>query len=163
MFTIKAQFTDTVEIRTDAARVREFFLEMRNFVELMPGIESIHFDRAGNAHWKIRADIPVIGSLTERFSISKTEDTDEVIEWGPTPGQTGNLLRFSAEITERSEGITLVRFGQSVELRRRSGKELHALAPLAGESAISREMGRRVADMIRIFVAKAKENLERQR
>ena len=161
MFKIRASFSDTVEIAAPAAKVRDFLLDMRNFVELMPGIESIHTDNSGKVNWKIRAEIPVVGHLTERFSVFKTEDSEELVEWSPAPGEAGNLLRFFAEFSEDSAGITNVRISQTVELRRPSARDLHPLASLAGESVISREMTKRVSDMIRKFVSKAKEKLER--
>lgn len=160
MFTIKASFSDSIDIAADAERVRDFFKEMRNYVDLMPGVESIHFDSKNVAHWKIRAEIPVIGDLTERFSVLKTEDTEDLIEWTPVPDGSGNFLKFSGEFEELSDR-TRMRFTQSVELRRKSARDLHPLAGIAGESAISREMSRRIGEMIRNFITKAKERLER--
>jgi hypothetical protein len=55
-----------------------------------------------------------------------------------------------------------VHFSQVVELRRSSARELHLLAGLAGESIISSEMSKRVAEMINVFVRKAKEKLEKK-
>lgn len=161
MFRVKASFSDSVEIDAPSERVRDFFVEMRNFVEMMPGIESIHTDNAGRVQWKIRAEIPVIGHLTERFSVFKTEDNADFVEWSPADPEAPNLLRFSAGFGEGANGSTTVRFSQSVELRRDTARELHPLAQLAGEAAISREMSRRVGEMIRKFIAKAKEKLER--
>ena len=161
MFTIRANYSDTVEVRTDSDAVREFFADLRNFVELMPGVENIHIDAKGIAHWTIRAEIPVIGSMMQKFSVVKTEDEEEIIEWSPVAGEAKNLLRFAAEFFEKGKNLTLVQFSQVVELRRNSARELHLLAGLAGESIISSEMSKRIAEMIKIFVNKAKERLEK--
>jgi carbon monoxide dehydrogenase subunit G len=61
MFVIKAGFSDTVEVKTNIERVREFFANIQNFVELMPNLESIHTDGNGFTNWKIRAEIPFVG------------------------------------------------------------------------------------------------------
>jgi hypothetical protein len=53
-----------------------------------------------------------------------------------------------------------VQISQTVEMRRNSARDLHLLAGLAGESIISGEMSKRVAEMIKIFVQKARERLE---
>ena len=53
MFTVRAGYTDKVEVQTSVDKVREFFLDIKNFVDLMPGIASIHTDAKGVAHWKI--------------------------------------------------------------------------------------------------------------
>jgi carbon monoxide dehydrogenase subunit G len=161
MFTIRANYSDTVELKTNADAAREFFADIRNFVELMPGVESIHIDAKGIAHWTIRAEIPVVGSMMQKFAVVKTEDDEEIIEWSPVAGEAKNLLRFAAEFLEKGKNLTLVQFSQVVELRRNSARDFHLLAGLAGESIISSEMSKRVAEMIKTFVRKAKERLEK--
>ena len=162
MFTIKANYSNSVEVKTSIDAVREFFADIKNFVELMPGVESIHIDAKGIAHWTIRAEIPVIGSMMQKFAVEKTEDEEESIEWSPAAGESKNLLRFAAGFLQKGKNITLVQFSQVVELRRNSARELHLLAGLAGESIISSEMSKRVAEMINVFVRKAKEKLEKK-
>ncbi len=49
---------------------------------------------------------------------------------------------------------------QAVEMRRDSARELHLLAGLAGESIISNEMTKKIAEMLKIFVRRAQEKLE---
>ena len=160
MFTIRANYSDTIEVRTNLEAAREFFSDIRNFVELMPGIESIHTDAKGVTHWKIRADVPLVGSFKEKFAVELTENEEDRIEWSPVAGETKNLLRYAADFLEKGRDLTLVQFSQIIELRRNSAKELHLLAGVAGASIISREMTRQVGEMIKIFVRKAKERLE---
>jgi carbon monoxide dehydrogenase subunit G len=160
MFTIRANYSDTVEIRSELEAVRAFFTDIKNFVELMPGIESIHTDAKGITHWRIRADVPLIGSFKEKFAVELTENEEDRIEWSPAAGETKNLLRYAADFLEKGKDLTLVSFSQIIELRRNSARELHLLAGVAGESIINREMSRQVGEMIKIFVRKAKEKLE---
>jgi hypothetical protein len=47
-----------------------------------------------------------------------------------------------------------------VELRRKSARDLHMLAGLAGETIISNEMTKKITEMIRVFINRAKEKLE---
>jgi carbon monoxide dehydrogenase subunit G len=161
MFTIRANYSDTVEVKTSLDTVRDFFADITNFVDLMPGVESIHVDAQGIAHWTIRAEIPIVGSMMQKFAMIKTEDDKEIIEWSPHPGEAKNLLRFAAEFLEKGKNLTLVRFTQFVELRRNSARELHFLAGLAGEAIISSEMKKSIAGMIKTFVQKAKDKLEK--
>ena len=63
MFTIKAGYSDDIEVRTSVDKVREFFLDVSNFAELMPGVLQIHTDAKGVAHWRIQAEIPLVGSV----------------------------------------------------------------------------------------------------
>ena len=160
MFTINAKYSDRLEVNTNIEAVREFFADIRNFIELMPGVESIHTDANGTAHWKIRADIPLVGSMTQKFDVELTENSQERIEWSPVRGETKNLLRYAADFFEKGKDLTLVHFSQAVELRRSSARELHMLAGLAGESIISNEMSKRIAEMIQRFIEKAKDKLE---
>jgi carbon monoxide dehydrogenase subunit G len=160
MFTIRANYSDTVEVKTNLEKVREFFLDIKNFAELMPGVERIHIDAKGVAHWTIRAEIPFIGAMTQKFAVQLTENEEEIVEWSPAPGEAKNLLRYAAEFLEKGKNLTIVQFTQAVELRRKSARELHLLAGLVGESIISSEMSKRIAEMLKIFVQRAKEKLE---
>ncbi|MGH9818825.1 MAG: hypothetical protein ACRD43_01550, partial [Pyrinomonadaceae bacterium] len=127
----------------------------------MPGIASIHTDAKGVAHWKIQAEIPVVGTMMQKFEVELTEDSDERIEWFPVALETQNFLRYSADFLEKAKNVTMVHFSQMVELRRKSARELHLLAGLAGEAIISKEMTNKITEMIKTFVARAKEKLEK--
>lgn len=159
MFTIKAGVSDKFEVNAGIEKVREFFGENRNIVEMMDGVESIHTDNKGITHWKIFAEVPLIFSLKVSFPVELAEKTDERIEWIPARGETQNLLKYSADIFEMDEHLTAVQLMQSVELRRKSARELHPLAGLAGESIISAEMQRRIKEMVAKFIRKAQEKL----
>lgn len=160
MFTIRAAYTDKIEVSSNLERVREFFSDIRNFIDLMPNIESIHTDRKGTTHWKIKAEIPLIGAFTEKFSVDIAEDSDERLEWLPVSGETKNFLRYAVDYFEVSANKTIIQFSQAVELRRKSARELHLLAPLASEMQISNEMAKRIAEMIKQFVSRARMRLE---
>ncbi len=160
MFTIRAAYSDKVEVKSSRQKITEFFADIKNFVELMPGIESIHTDGKGITHWRIRADIPFIGEMKQSFTVELSEKSDERIEWSPTPGEKQNLLRYAVDFVEKGANLTLVQFSQTVEMRRNSARELHLLAGLAGESIISSEMSKRVAEMIKVFVRRARERLD---
>ena len=162
MFTIRAKYTDTVEVHTSIEKVREFFADIRNFVETMPEVESIHTDAKGITHWHIRVAVPLVGVFSQKFAVELAENSDERLEWMPLTGEKQNFLRYAADFFEKSADSTMVSFTQMVELRRNSAKELHLFAGVAGEAFISSEMTRRIAGMIKIFVQKAKEKLEKQ-
>ena len=160
MFTVRAGYTDKVEVQTSVDKVRDFFSDIKNFVDLMPGIASIHTDAKGVAHWKIQAEIPLVGQIVQRFEVILAEATDERVEWFPLREETQNFLRYSADFLSKARDVTVIQFSQMVELRRKSARELHMLAGLAGESLISSEMSKKVQEMIKVFVRRAKEKLE---
>ncbi len=162
MFTIRANYSDKIEVKTSLEKVRAFFADIKNFVELMPSIESIHTDAKGISHWTIRAEIPFAGSMIQKFAVQLSENSLERIEWMPIAGESKNLLRYAAEFIEKGTNLTLVQFSQVVELRRNSAQELHLLAGLAGESIISKEMTRKIAEMLSLFIHRARERLESQ-
>lgn len=160
MFKIRAGTTNLFEVRSTIERVRDFFSDIKNIIELMPNIESIHTDNNGITHWKIRAEIPFFGNFTQRFSVEIAEDSEERMEWIPITGETRNFLRYSVEYAEIGEDRTSIEFSQTIELRRRSASELHLLAPLAGESVISSEMGKRITEMTKLFIQRVQKKLE---
>lgn len=161
MFTVKASFSDDIELKTSIDKVRDFFGDITNFAELMPGVDQVYLDANGVAHWKVQAEIPFVGSMLQNFSLELAESNDERIEWSPLRTEAENFLRYSADFLEKAKGVTVVRFSQFVELRRKKASELHSLAWLAGESLISTEMTKSITEMIRVFIEKAKERLEK--
>lgn len=161
MFTVKAGYTSDIELQAGIDKVRAFFADVTNFADMMPGILQIHTDAKGVAHWKVQTEIPVVGAIRQKFAVELVEHTEERIEWSPVGPDTGNLLRYSADFLKKAGNITLVRFSQAVELRRKSARDLHVLAGLAGEALISREMTKRVSEMIKVFIERARVKLER--
>ncbi len=159
MFRIKADYKEQIEVKTSIERAREFFGEFRNFAELMPGIESITTDASGVQRWTIRADVPVLGAMRAAFSVQQTDDRPEKIEWSPAATEKSNFMRYAAAFEQRG-ARTLVRIAQHVEMRRQHAKELHMLAGLIGENRISAEMEKRVTEMIRTFLQRARVKLE---
>ena len=94
MFTVKAGYSDDIVVHSSADQVREFFSDLRNFVDLMPGIAAIHTDAKGVAHWKIEADIPLVGTMMQKFAVELAENSEERVEWFPVQRETQNFLRF---------------------------------------------------------------------
>ncbi|MEP6945768.1 MAG: hypothetical protein ABJA02_07615 [Acidobacteriota bacterium] len=160
MFTIKAGYANDIEIKSPVDEVRRFFADFTNFAELMPGVIDIHTDAKGVAHWKVQAEIPFVGKMLQKFALELAEDSGERIEWLPLRTEAENFLRFSADFFEKAKDTTMVHFSQMVELRRKSARDLHYLAGMAGESIISSEMTKRITEMIRVFIDRAKLKLE---
>lgn len=160
MFKVRANFSETFEFASGLDNVRGFFADIGNFTEYMPSIESIHTDAKGITYWRIRADIPFVGTFVERFPVLETENSDERVEWSPFEHEKHNLLRYAAEFLPKSSRTTLVQFSQNIELRRESASDLHVLAGLVGESLIGNEMSRRIAHMLEAFIEKARAKIE---
>ena len=160
MFKVRADFSEPFEVKASLKKVRAFFTDIKNLIDLMPSIESIHIDSGEIIHWKIRVDVPFIGSFTEKFSVFEVENSDERVEWSPVEDERFNLLRYSADYLPKGKSKTLVQFSQNIELRRNSAADLHLLAGLAGEGLISSEMTKGISEMMHVFLEKAKQRLE---
>jgi carbon monoxide dehydrogenase subunit G len=160
MFAIRAALNEQVEWKTSAERAREFFNDLRNYAELMPGVERITADAVGVARWLIRAEVPVVGSIRQAFSVFQSVDEPRRIEWSPAAGESKNFLRYSATFEERG-ATTRIRIEQRVELRRRSARELHTLAAIAGEGRLSAALQKGVAEMLQAFLKRARARLEK--
>ena len=160
MFQLRAGFSEQVEWRTSTEAAREFFGDLKNFVELMPGVERITADARGIARWLIRADVPVVGAIRQAFSVRKSVDEPTRIEWSPAVGESQNLLRYIATFEGRGD-VTRIRIEQRVELRRKSARELHTLAAVAGESRLSAALQKGVTEMLQAFLQRARTHLEK--
>ena len=160
MFIVKAAFSEQVEWRTSAEAAREFFGDLKNFAELMPGVERITADARGIARWLIRAEVPVVGAIRQAFAVAQTEDDPARIEWSPAPHERGNFLRYAAQFEQRGARV-VVRIAQRVELRRQHARELHMLAGLVGAARLSAEMQKGISAMMRTFLERARAHLEK--
>jgi len=161
VFQVKAAFSGQIEVKTTAERARAFFGDVRNFAELMPGVEKITPEAGGVMRWVIRADVPIIGAMRQAFLVEQTDDSPERIEWSPATQEKKNLLRYAARFEKSGGGGMLVRIEQRVELRRQNARELHFLAGLAGESRLSAEMQKAVTAMMQSFLEGARAKLEK--
>ncbi len=160
MFQIRAAFNEQLDIRTSVERARVFFGDLRNFVELMPGVEKITNDTQGVVRWLIRAEVPVIGSMRQMFSVEQSIDAPARIQWSPVPTEKKNLLRYSAAFLERGSALTRIIIEQRVELRRQAARELHMLAGMVGENRLSAELQKGVTAMMQTFLERARVKLE---
>src|SRR5207237_10878257 len=95
MFLVRAAFSEQVEWRTSAERAREFFGDLRNYVELMPGVERITADAAGAARWLIRVEVPVVGAIRQAFSVFQSADEPARIGGSPAAGWGTTFLPHS--------------------------------------------------------------------
>src|SRR5215210_9125683 len=96
MFMIKAEYSEQIEVKTNMERAREFFNNLRNVADLMPGIEGIKSEADGIMRWMVRAEVPALGSMRAAFAVERTEDRPERIEWSPAPTESKNYLRYAA-------------------------------------------------------------------
>lgn len=161
MFTISAEFRDKIEVRASLNKVRNFLFDLQNFALQMPNIENIRADANGKTRWTISVEIPVVGKVRQSFFVEREETPDDEIDWHPATGEKENLLRYSAMLMEKDAQTTIVQIFQKVELRRNKSTDLHRFAALAGEKLISKEMTKRVTEMLKDFLQKAKKELEK--
>jgi len=125
VFTVKAGYSNDIEIRSSVEKVREFFLDIHNFGELMPGVQQVHTDAKGIAHWKVQTEIPVVGQILQKFALELAENTADRIEWAPIRTEAENFLRYSADVLEKAKKITHVQFSHMGRLRRKTARDLH--------------------------------------
>ena len=114
MFRIRAEHSEQIEVKTSIERTREFFANLRNITDLMPGIEGITTEAGGVRRWMVRADIPTLGVMRAAFAVEQTDNSPHRIEWSPAATEKKNYLRLVATFQERG-AQTLVRVIQHVE------------------------------------------------
>jgi carbon monoxide dehydrogenase subunit G len=158
MFRVKSSCKTQIEIAAPVGKVREFFSDLRNFPELLPGVESIRHELGGIARWTIATDTPV-GRVRLSLPVRQTSSHVDVIEWSPAANEDQNLLRYSLRFEEGSSA-TLVHISQQVELRRKRAWDLHPGVGLMGEARISSALQRRINEAIEGFLVRVKQKLE---
>jgi carbon monoxide dehydrogenase subunit G len=158
MFRVKSAFKTQIEINAPLASVRDFFRNLKNFTELLGGVESIRREGAGITRWTIATDTPV-GRVRMSLPVRDTSPNANTIEWTPAPQERQNLMRYSLKFEERNGG-TSVKISQQVELRRRRAWELHPGVGLMSEARLSSALQRRINEAIDGFLLRSKEILE---
>jgi hypothetical protein len=160
MFIIKSNVTETFEVQTSMDAAQKFYSDSKNYVELMPNLESIHTDAKGTVHWNIAVDVPMVGRWKMAFAVDFLSSADTV-EWFPSPIEKQNYLMCVTRLVEKSENLVSVTISHNLELRRKQATDLHLLAGFAGESMISSEMKSEVAKMLKSFIKASKQRLEK--
>ncbi len=90
-FTVKAGYSDSIDLKTTLETAREFFSNVGNFVDLMPGVQKIHIDAKGVAHWEVEVEVPVVGKISQRFAVVEGEPSEDSVERLPLVSQ--NVVR----------------------------------------------------------------------
>ena len=165
MFRVRAEFREDLEIGAGVERVRALLGDPQTFARLMPCIESIVEEKTGKAaRWTVRAEVPLVGVMRGTFALRQTDDGARRVEWEPVPLEEKNLLRYAISFEEcgpeEEKERTLVRIALRLELRRRHATDLHLMASLIGESRLNIGTEARVAKMMKIFLARARAELE---
>ncbi|MER3426839.1 MAG: hypothetical protein C4334_01880 [Pyrinomonas sp.] len=160
LFRIGASFTGQLKASVEPEEARDFFDDPRTFTELMPNVESVTVRPDGTRRWTIRAEVPLLGAMRVSFTVRRATNKPHALEWEPLPEEKQNFLRYSAAFATIETG-TLVRFIQSVELRRQRAADLHGLAGWLGANRISRELQLRLTETMNVFLQRARAKLER--
>ncbi len=160
MFVIKSNVTEQYEFRTSIEKARNFFSDGNNYVELMPNVDSIETDTKGVLRWNIAVVVPMIGKWKMSFAVDFLV-SDDIIEWFPASLEKQNYLRCVTQLVEKKADLVQVQITHNLELRRQQASEFHILAGMAGEKMISQEMQSEVAKMLKTFMQKATEKLEK--
>ena len=158
MFRIKSSFKEKIEIKAPLPVVRNFFSQLTNFTDMLPGVESIRRETAGVMRWTIATDTPV-GNVRFSFPVRETSPNVNTIEWSPALNEDQNLLRYSLRL-EELKGATVVDVSQQVELRRKRAWELHPGVALMGETRLTNALSKRINAAIEDFLVRVKEKLE---
>jgi hypothetical protein len=158
MFRVKSAFKSEFEVKAPAARVHAFFDNLKNFTDLLGGVESIRREAGGVTRWTIATDTPV-GRVRMSLPVRETSPNANTIEWSPALHERQNLMRYSLKFEEQN-GITQVRVSQQVELRRKRAWDLHPGVGLMSETRLSSALQRRINEAIDGFLLRSKEILE---
>jgi carbon monoxide dehydrogenase subunit G len=160
MFRVRSSFKGKIEVNAPLRAVRNFFANLKNFTEMLAGVEAIRHETGGIARWTIATETPV-GHVRFSFPVRETSPHAELIEWSPVPNEHENLLRYSLKFKE-SDKTTVVDVTHQVELRRRRAWELHPGVGMMGEARLSSALQRRINDAIEDFLKRVKEKLEQE-
>jgi hypothetical protein len=161
MFRIKATCNAEIEARISRTDAYEWFHDHRNFVALLPSLESITPERDGVVCWTIRAEVPTVGVLRVPFRVTRTDTPPARIEYAPALTERQNYLRCVASFTAAGPASTLIKISQTLDLRRANARLLHVMAAVVGEARLSAETQKQMSAKLHEFLQAARQRLEK--
>ena len=118
---------------------------------MMPGVVDITAQSGGWFLYRTEREIPFSGKMQTDFRIVSIAGEDGSVAYR-TPGtEAENWMSFRLAPAATGDGTTRLSLRLRVRLVRSQGTDIHVLAPLLGESFLSRSMEADLSGMLQLF------------
>ena len=141
---------------TVRARLGDIGLLARN----MPGVVEIQSLGSKEYLYRTEREIPFSGTSHNDFPIARTPAQDGAVLYRTPDPHAQNWMSYRLHPSSGGEGKTRVDVRLRVRLVRKSGTEIHLLAPVLGESFLSEQMERDLRKMLEEFAGRVVRELE---
>ncbi|MBC8043932.1 MAG: SRPBCC family protein [Rhizobacter sp.] len=156
-FEVKGVIDTVFEVPVSAQRLMAYLSNPNTFEKNMPGVKAVSDKGDGRYEWKFSIDIPFAPPLVLSI-LTRLVKQDNEISF-QTADSEGDTMACAMTLTETRNAKTEVRMKLSIKVRRKSGRDIHPLAPVMGERFVSEQMTQKMQSMANAFLKSSTKNL----
>jgi hypothetical protein len=159
LFTVDASASASYSVSVPREALRSYLDDIGLFSRNMPGVVGVTLIDANRYLYRTERTVPLSPSLKTDFEVRKETHGDSLTIYRSTDENSFNYMACSVLIRPRDAGHTSIDIQLRVRLTRENASEIHWLAPLLGESLISRQMSIDLEEMLHDFIERSNEEL----
>lgn len=149
-FEVKGVIETVFEVPVSAQRLMAYLSSPSAFEKNMPGVKTVSDKGDGRYEWKFSIDVPFAPPLALSILTRLVKQGNEISF--QTADSEGDTMACAMTLTETRNAKTEVRMKLAIKVRRKSGREIHPLAPVMGERFISEQMTQTMKSMAAAFL-----------
>lgn len=159
LFTVDASAATNYSVAVPREALRTYVDDIGLFARNMPGVVAVRPLGDGKFLYQTEKDIPFSPALKTDFLIIKESVGDSLTIYRSMSDDDPNYMLCQVLIRPQDTVNTAIEIRLRVRLSRENASEVHWLAPILGESFISRQMTKDMEQMLQEFVEKSNEEL----
>jgi carbon monoxide dehydrogenase subunit G len=158
-FTVAASASASYDVAIPREALRGYADDIGLLARHMPGVVSVTPRGDGTYLYRTSKEIPLSSPLETDFVIRKDQVGDSLTVYRSVDDGDLNYMSCRVLIRPRDAATTTIEIQLQIRLSRERAAEVHWLAPVLGESFISREMTKDMDEMLQEFIEKSSEEL----
>jgi hypothetical protein len=159
LFTVDASASTNYSVSVPREALRTYVDDIGLFARNMPGVVAVKPLGDGKYLYQTEKDIPFAPSLKTDFLIIKESEGDSLTTYRSIRDDDPNYMLCQVLIRPGDQENTVIEIRLRVRLSRENASEVHWMAPILGESFISRQMTNDMEQMLQEFVERSNEEL----
>jgi hypothetical protein len=159
LFTVDASTTASYTVSVSRESLRGYVDDIGLFARNMPGVVGVTPLGDGTYLYQTEKEIPLSASLKTDFIIQKETIGDSVTVYRSVNPEDPNYMCCRVCISPVDPERTSIAIQLRIRLSRDNPSEIHWLAPILGESFISRQMTGDMEEMLQTFIERSNQEL----
>ncbi len=159
LFTVDASASVTYEVAIPRQELGTYLDDIGLFARNMPGVVAVEPIGTQRYLYRTERSIPLSTPMRTDFEVCRATEGDSLTIYRSTNDQSSNYMECRVLIRPEGASQTSIGIHLRVRLIREHASDIHWLAPLLGETLISRQMSLDLEDMLHEFVNRSTQEL----